>query len=52
MQQLRAAGLSYQAIAEALAAAGSLTARGGRWQATTVRRLLYQHPASPKRREA
>lgn len=52
MRRLRASGLSYQAIAEGLTAAGLPTAPGGRWQAATVRRLLRQHPASPKRRVA
>lgn len=39
--QVRAAGAnSYRAIAEALTARGVRTARGGRWEAATVRNLI------------
>ena len=39
-QQMREAGLSLASIAEALAAKGIRTARGGEWTATGVRRIL------------
>ena len=40
IQELRAAGNSFQKIADHLTAAGIPTARGGRWRASTVHRLL------------
>ena len=39
IRTLRLAGLSWQKIADALEAAGTPTAQGGRWHAATVRRL-------------
>ncbi len=40
VQELRAAGNTFQQIADHLAATGIPTARGGRWRASTVHRLL------------
>ncbi|MDE0653918.1 MAG: recombinase family protein [bacterium] len=40
IQELRAAGNTYQQIADHLTAAEIPTARGGRWRASTVHRLL------------
>jgi Recombinase len=42
MQEQRARGYSYEEIAEALNAAEIPTARGGRWQGNTVRRILLR----------
>jgi DNA invertase Pin-like site-specific DNA recombinase len=46
MRQHRAAGLSYQAIARALNAAGIPSTLGGQWFANAVRRILLR--AAPK----
>jgi Recombinase len=40
MAELRASGLSLDAIAKRLAADGVVTPRGGAWTATAVRRAL------------
>jgi DNA invertase Pin-like site-specific DNA recombinase len=43
IKTMRAAGLSWQRIADALEASGVPTSQGGRWHAATVRRL---HPTA------
>src|SRR5699024_10376613 len=40
---LRSAGLSYQGIADVLISEGVKSGQGGKWQATTVRRLYIAH---------
>jgi DNA invertase Pin-like site-specific DNA recombinase len=52
MQQHRTAGLSYQAIADALNAAGVPSTLGGRWLANAVRRILVRHEPKKARRIA
>jgi DNA invertase Pin-like site-specific DNA recombinase len=52
MQQFRAAGLSYQAIADELNAAGVLSTLGGRWLSNAVRRILLRHEPKKVRRIA
>jgi site-specific DNA recombinase len=52
MQQHRSAGLSYQAVAEALNAAGVPSTLGGRWLANAVRRILLRHEPKKTRRIA
>jgi site-specific DNA recombinase len=50
MQEHRAAGLSYHAIAHELNAAGIPSTLGGQWMANTVRRiLLRQEPKNARR---
>jgi site-specific DNA recombinase len=44
IQRLRAQGATYQEIANALTAAGILTARDGRWQAATILGIVRRHP--------
>ena len=39
-QQWRDEGMSYQAIADRLTEGGLTTARGGKWHASTARRLV------------
>lgn len=52
MQQYRSAGLSYQAIADALNAVGVPSTLGGRWLANAVRRILLRHEPKKARRIA
>jgi hypothetical protein len=52
MQQYRSAGLSYQAIADALNAAGVPSTLGGRWLANAVRRILLRSEPKKVRRIA
>jgi site-specific DNA recombinase len=52
MHALRAAGATYQAIAEDLTAAGIPTVRGGRWQAATVLGILRRYPPCIERQAA
>lgn len=52
MQQYRAAGLSYHAIADALDAAGIPSTLGGCWLANAVRRILLRHAPKKVRRIA
>jgi site-specific DNA recombinase len=52
MQQSRAAGLSYQAIADELNAAGIPSTLGGRWLSNAVRRILLRHAPKNVRRIA
>jgi site-specific DNA recombinase len=52
MQQHRAAGLSYAAVAEQLNAAGVPSTLGGRWLANAVRRILLRHEPKKARRIA
>ena len=44
IREMRDAGLSYRAIAAALADGGVATKRGGRWEAATVRSVLRSQP--------
>jgi site-specific DNA recombinase len=52
MQQYRRAGLSYQAIAGELNAAGVPSTLGGRWLANAVRRILLRSAPKKVRRIA
>jgi site-specific DNA recombinase len=52
MQQYRHAGLSYQAIADELNAAGVPSTLGGRWLANAVRRILLRSVPKNVRRIA
>jgi site-specific DNA recombinase len=52
MQTERAAGRSYERIAELLNAAATATTRGGRWQGNTVRRILVRAAPRQERRVA
>jgi site-specific DNA recombinase len=52
MQQYRSAGLSYQAVAEQLNAAGVPSTLGGRWLANAVRCILVRHEPKKARRIA
>jgi site-specific DNA recombinase len=52
MQTERAAGRSYERIAELLNAAGTATTRGGRWQGNTIRRILVRAAPRQERRVA
>jgi DNA invertase Pin-like site-specific DNA recombinase len=52
MQAERAAGRSYDTIADLLNAAGTPTTRGGRWQGNTVRRILLRTTPRAERRVA
>jgi site-specific DNA recombinase len=52
MQAERAAGRSYEAIAELLNAAGVVTSISGRWQGNTVRRILLRTMPRQQRRVA
>jgi site-specific DNA recombinase len=52
MQQHRTAGLSYQAIADALNTAGVPSTLGGRWLANAVRRILLRNEPRKARRIA
>jgi site-specific DNA recombinase len=52
MQQYRANGLSYQAIAEELNAAGVPSTLGGQWFANAVRRILLRATPKKERRVA
>ena len=46
IRRMRAGGMSYRAIAAALANGGVATKRGGRWEAATVRSVLRSQPPS------
>jgi len=42
MRRLRAEGLTYQGIADALRSSGTRSGQGGQWTATTVRRIVLR----------
>lgn len=50
IQDMRAAGMTLQAIADALEADGVLTPRGLRWRPSSVQATLgYRRPRAPRR---